>query len=239
MQKIHLIPREIPELSTFESEILAFYNEGIKSYNEKARKSLNIFSTRNGELAGSNCFAPIILRNYLKENERLATMIDLGRATEINPNFLKGFYSDTGLTLRTNGDSHSNNDLLAKILTKELKHRGINLKTPKVIYFDALDLKENKDSAYGLIFTLNEKAELNKNIFDALELIQNNFNFKIMDSKTGIPIQDNSGNRTCYTRKDGLGGFFLVMGSYVVSYDRGLAGSGVGGRVLVLKDFKD
>jgi len=238
MQRITLMPKEVtfPELSTLEFGIIETYNEAIKSYNEKARNSLNIFSNKNGELAESNCFAPIVLRQYLPKNSRLATMVDLGRATEINPSFLKGFYSDTGLTLRTNGDSHSPNDLLAKKLTKELKSRGINLKNPKVIYFDALDLKQDNNSDYGLVYILNERAKLGENIFDAPELMKDNFNFKTMDSKTGIPIENKQGNRTCYTRKDSLGGFFLGSVSDVDSGYGSLVGSNDNGRVVVVSN---
>ena len=164
MEKVTLTPREmvLPEATTLDSEILSAYNEGLASYNERARNTLNIFSDRKGDLAGSNCFAPIALRKYLPKGTRLATMADLGRATEINPKFLSGFFSDTGLTLKTAGDSYEQNDSLAKGLAKQLGKRNINLKTPKVIYFDALDLKEDKDSAYGLVYVLNERARLGK-----------------------------------------------------------------------------
>ena len=219
-----------------DSDILGAYNEGLAHYNEKARKSLNVLLDRNGEIAGCNSFVPLEIRKYLPKGTRLSTMADLGRATEINPEFLRGFFSDTGLGLRTAGDSQRENDLLAKILAKQLGKRGITLRTPKVIYFDALDLKENKDSAYGLVYGLNERAKLGENIIDAPELMRD-MKFRTMD-KRGIPIEDKNGKRTCYTRKDGLSRFYLYRYSVLFSNDGDLADSSDDGRVVVVKEAK-
>jgi len=236
MESVILTPRELifPEATTLNSQILEAYREKIKSYSERARNSLNIFSDRNGDLAGSNCFAPIILRDLFPKNSRLATMADLGRATEINPNFIYGLFSDTGLTLRTAGDSYQKNDLLAKNLAGQLKKRKITLKHPKVIYFDALDLEESEDSAYGLVYKLNKRAKLGENIIDASELTEN-FTFRRINER-GIPIRDTEGNRTSYTRKEGLSRFYLDGDSDAYSDDWGLAGSGDDGRVVVVNE---
>lgn len=243
MERIILTPREIvlAEAHTLDSQILNAYKEGINSYEGRAFDYLNIFQDRKGDLAGSNCFAPLKLREFLPAGTRLATMADLGRATEINPSFLKGFYSDTGLTLRTPGDSYKENDFLAKDLAKQLKKRKITLKTfhcfdsPKAIYFDALDLRKSQNSAYGLAYNLNEKAELGVNIIDASELM-NNMKFKTMNEKTGIPLRHAQGNRTLYTRQDGLSRFHLYGGSIVFSSDSALANSGDCGRVIVVNE---
>ena len=97
-------------------------------------------------------------------------MVDLKRATERDQYFLTGFCVDTGLALMKAGDEYAENDFLAKNLAGQLDSRGIKLKTPKIIYFDALDLREDNNSGYGLIYILNERAELGKNIIDAPEL---------------------------------------------------------------------
>ena len=234
MERVILTPRELvlPEATTLDSNVLQAYKEGIASYNERARNTLNIFSDRDGDLAGSNCFAPIALRDYLPNGARLATMADLGRATEISPKFLSGFYSDTGLVLRTARDSNQKNDVLAKGLAKQLGKRGIKLETPKVIYFDALNIKEDKDSAYGLVYVLSERAEMGKNIIDAPELIRN-YQFKIIDGR-GVPIENSDGNRTLYTREDGLSRFYLNRYSNVDSNNNDLANSNDNGRVVVI-----
>ena len=234
MEKMMLTPRNLgfPEISTLDSKILEVYKEAIGSYKGRALDSLNILKKKGGEVTGSNCFAPLILREVLPEDTRLATMADLGRTTEINPNFFQGVYSDTGLVLRTAADSYNNNDFLAKDLAKQFKRRGIKLDAPKIIYFDALDLKEDKNSFYGLAYELNEKAKLEENIIDAPELVLN-FQFKTMNEK-GIPIKDEKENRTLYTRKDGLSRFGLNGNSVVDSDYWDLAYSGGGGRVVVV-----
>ena len=236
MQRITLIPRGMvfPVVTTLDSKVLPEYNERIKSFNEKARESLDIFSDKKGILIGSNCFAPLVLREFLPKDLRLATMYDLEKLGRENPDFLRGFYIETGLVLRTPGDSYKENDLLAKNLAEQLKHKGITLENPKIIYFDALDLEENKDSAYGLVYKLNERANLGKNIIDASELT-NDFMFKTINEK-GIPVKDENGNRNLYTREDGLSRFVLDRDSDVLSYDRYLADSDDDGQVVVIEN---
>ena len=216
-----------------DSEILGAYKEGIAHYNQKARRVLDIFKDKNGELVGSNCFAPIVLAKYLPKGTRIATMADLGIATEINPKFLEGFFSDTGLTLRTAVGSMMENNSLARTLAEQLKKRNISLKTPKVIYFDALDLKEDKNSAYGLIYVLNERAKFGENIINAPELIRD-YKFTKIDDK-GIPIEDENGSRICYTGQGGLSAFYSNVDSNVSSNDWNLAYSDDSGRVVIVK----
>ena len=236
INQVKLTPRNsvFPVARILNSKVLESYQEAIKSYGEKARESLDIFRDINGYLAGSNCFAPIVLRNLLPKNSRLATMADLGLATEINPDFLRGFYSDTGLTLRTERDSYKPYNFLANDLAKQLKKRGMPLKEgmPKVIYFDALDLRENTDSHCGLVYELNEKAKLGENIIDAPELTRN-FRFKTIDER-GIPIEDNDGSRILYAGDGGVSRFYLGRSSDLDSGSRGLADSGGDGRVVVV-----
>jgi phage antirepressor YoqD-like protein len=234
MEKVILTPKEIvlPEAHTLDSQILDVYQEGINSYEGRAFDVLDIFQDRKGDLAGSNCFAPLKLREFLPEGTRLATMADLGRVIEINPDFLKGFYSDTGLALRTAGDSCENNDFLAKDLAKQLKERKITLDSPKVIYFDALDLRKSQDSIYGLAYNLNERAAPGVNIIDAPELM-NDMRFKTMNEK-GIPIIDNKGNRNLYIKQDGLSRFCLDKGLHVLSFFGHLSDSDDDGSVIVV-----
>ena len=236
MHKVTLIPRGMvfPVATPLDSKVLPEYKERIKSYNELARKSLDIFSDKKGILIGSNCFAPLVLREFLPKDLRLATMYDLEKLGRENPDFLRGFYIDTGLVLRTPGDSYRPNDLLAKNLAEQLKHKGITLETPKIIYFDALDLDENLESEYGLVYKLNGRANLGKNIIDAPELT-NDFMFMTINEK-GIPIKDENGSRRIYTISEGLSRFSLYWYRYsnVNSYDRDLADSYDNGQVVVL-----
>ena len=234
MEKVILTPGEInsSEAHTLDSEILNAYKEGINSYEKRAFDVLDIFQDRKGDLTGSNCFAPLKLREFLPKGTRLATMADLERAIKMNPDFLKEFYSDTGLALRTAGDSCEDNDFLAKDLAKQLEKRKITLDSPKVIYFDALDLKQDNNSVYGLAYNLNEKAALGVNIIDAPELM-NDMKFKTMNEK-GIPVMDNKGDRNLYTKKDGLSRFSLDRGLYVLSFFGYLSDSDDDGSVIVV-----
>ena len=219
---------------TLSSKYLPQYQERIKLFNERARKSLDIFPDKKGILMGSNCFAPLVLREFLPKDSRLATMYDLEKLGRENPDFLRGFYIDTGLVLRTPGDSYRPNDLLAKNLAEQLKHKGITLETPKIIYFDALDLDENLESEYGLVYKLNGRANLGKNIIDAPELT-NDFMFMTINEK-GIPVKDENGSRKIHTRSDGLSRFYLDRISGVGSDGRDLAGSDDDGQVVVIEN---
>jgi|SRR3989344_3723684 len=224
--QIELIPRIL------DSKVLESYREAIKIYGEKAQSSLNVFQDRSGVLTGSNCFAPIVLRDLLPKSSRLATMADLGLATEIDPQFLFGFFLDTGLVLRTEGDYYKPNDSLAKDLAKQLNKRRIDLKHPKVIYFDALDLRQNKNSTYGLSYVLNERAKIGENIIDAPKFARN-FNFRTIDER-GIPIEDSNGSRHLYTKKNRLSRFFLGRVLDLDSSWEDLAYSDGNGRVVII-----
>ena len=115
----------------------------------------------------------------------------------------------------------------------QLKIRKIGgLRNPILIYFAALDLRQDEDSAYGLAFNLNDRAKLGENIIYAPELISD-FRFRTMNEK-GIPIREDKGNRTSYTRQDGLSRFSLGRSSDVVSFDGNLALSADDGRVGVV-----
>src|SRR3989344_5668972 len=219
---------------TLSSKYLPQYQERIKLFNERARKSLDIFPDKNGILVGSNCFAPLVLREFLPKNSKLATMYDLEKLGGENPEIFKGFYIDTGLFLRTPGDSYKPNDLLAKDLAEQLKHKGITLETPKIIYFDALDLDENLEFEYGLVYKLNGRANLGKNIIDSPELT-NDFMFMTINEK-GIPVKDENGSRKIYTRSDGLSRFYLDRISGVGSDGRDLAYSVGDGQVVVIEN---
>lgn len=237
MEKVILIPRNkvFPEAILIDPKLLEEYREGVSSYSESARKSLDIFFEMNEEIVGSNCFAPIELRKYLPKEKRLATMSDLGRAKEINPRFISNSYSDVGLVLRKEDDlKYPYNTYLARGLINQLSKRSISLKTPKVIYFDALDLKEDKDSLYGLAYILNEKAKFGENIVDAPELTRN-YQFKIFDEK-GIPIIDERGSRSLHARQDGLSRFYLYKNSAVGSGNWDLSYSNYNGRVVLVDD---
>ncbi len=145
-----------------DDSVLPAYKESIKQYNsEEARESLGKFSRSRDELTGSSPLMIIQLVNsgLLPEGTRLATREDLENAISNDDDFLREYYTDFALALRTAGDSYGPNDLLAKRLAKQLKQRGMALKDGKLIPLNALSLIEDKNSAYGLVADLKEGAE--------------------------------------------------------------------------------
>lgn len=165
--QVYLLPKTIEVARVLDGSVLELYQDSIKSYNsEKARETLGKFEIVNGKLAGSSPFMNLQLAHLDSENPGLfpnrtrpSTREDLEKAIAKDNNFLRGFYTDFGLALRTQGDNYEPNDLLAKTLTEQLKHRGIELGNGILIPFSALAKpREHKDSTYGLVFDLNDSA---------------------------------------------------------------------------------
>ncbi|MEK6843937.1 MAG: hypothetical protein AABX83_00770 [Nanoarchaeota archaeon] len=144
-----------------DGSVLEAYNESIKGYNEKARKSLGKFSKIDGELTGSSPLMLIQLASCdaLLEGVRLATRDDLEYAKSQDSDFLRGHYTDFGLALITAGDPYAPNDLLVKRLTDQLKHRNIKPGKGKLIPLGVLSLADYEDSGYGVVIDLKEEAE--------------------------------------------------------------------------------
>ena len=209
---LYEIPKVLEKARVLDDSVLARYNESVKSaYNsDKAREVLSKFGKQGGELTDSNPFMLVALQNSgLLDGARIATRQDLETASRISPNIFSGNFIDFGLALRTPRDSYKPNDLLAETLGKELKQRRIKLGNGKLIPISALRLRENSDSEYGLVFDLSEDAEGLENLFQ----------FK-----------------WDYMREQGLARAGLGGDGGWYSYYEGLAGSGDGGRVVVVSD---
>ena len=129
------------------------YTERIKKYGEKAQKTLDVFSFNDNELCGSNAFA-----NVLLASEDIALPSELEHAVRLNPNYFRNTYEDIALILRTAGDSYNDNDYVTKHLAEQLKKRKVKL--PARILLRGLSLKEDNNSAYGLVFKLEENTEI-------------------------------------------------------------------------------
>jgi hypothetical protein len=147
--------------SVLDDSVLTAYNASIQGFNEKAREALGKFGSKGVALTGSSPFmlAHLASSGLLPEDARLATRADLETATAKDNNFVRGNYVIPGLALRTAGDSHSPNDLPAKVLAADLEKRGIELGKGKLIPFGVLRLKEDENSAYGAVFELGDKAD--------------------------------------------------------------------------------
>ncbi len=246
------------EFRNLSGEIIEKYKERLNKYTGSARKYLDIFENQNDDLVGSNCFAPLLLRECLPESLSLATLDDAVVAGLIYPNEFRsnikeGIYVDLGLVLRTSGDSYLPNDYLSRDLAKQLEERGLTLKTPKALLFDALSLRVDNDSCYGLSYDLNERAELGNNILDLPSLVHQNdgkrFRFKsdvmFLDKDKEIInprfrftndliVFDNEGENIIKTRKDGLARLSFDRGLYLCSSSHNLDNSNSKNRVYVV-----
>ena len=229
-QRIKLVPEtfkfpELYKLSGKEAEErLKEYSKKIKHYDKRARGILDIFSLRNNELCGSNPFA-----NVLLASEDIALPSELEQAVRINPDYFSNTYEDIALILRTAGDSYQDNDYVAKHLAEQLKKRKVKL--PARISLRGLSLKKDNNSAYGLVFKLEENTEI-LHVPDFTH--RNNGKRFFKTDERGIPIFEKEGDRYFHTRKDGLSRLYLGGGLYLGSYGESLADSSVGGRVVIV-----
>jgi len=226
---VSLIPREIREAGFREARFLneaeqAKYNEAIKSFGEKARKSLDISPK------GSNLFKVLFLNQI---GIQTATIPDLETALE-NGMDLKGTYEDgCEIVLRSVGDSNKDNDYLVKDLAKKLKIKRMSNNSQIIT---GLGIKEDNTSAYGLIFDVTDKTNIIKaSDFDHKN---NGKNFLRINPDYSIEFAE-KGNRTLYTKDNGVSRLYLGGGLYSGSDSRLLAGSNDNGRVVVVDGKAD
>jgi len=231
---IQLVPRNFsfPVLTMLNGEeVFNAYQEGIKSYGEKAKKTLGVLSYSKGIVKGSNPFAVVELGKSL----RLATPSELELAVGINPDHFRGTYEDAGLVLRSKGDSHKPNGYIAKNLAEQVNRRigKIDSDNPARISLKGLSLKEDKNSAYGLSFVITDEAEVIS--VPEFSYKNNQRRFSRTDER-GVPIFEDNGNRTFYAREQGVSGLFLGRGLGLGSDSGVLASSDDGGRVVVVNE---
>lgn len=152
--------------------ILNDYKESIKSYNsQKSKETLDNLKVAEGKISGSSPFIQVHLINsgLIENGNRLPTIEDFESTLRIDNSFLiKDFlisnsgcaYTDFGLALRSQRDSyHKQNDILSRRLFGQLVKRGVDIGVGKLIPLNALELKEDENSVYGLVFNLREDAE--------------------------------------------------------------------------------
>lgn len=231
---VKLVPKEllenIPELYFFNDKgVLDNYQENIKKYGEKARKTLTYdgfpsYNEKRKLVVGSSPFINIELGKLV----RLATPSELEQAVRNSPDFFRGTYEDTGFMLQTNGDSYKPNDYVAKELYEQIKKR--NIKLPVRISLKGLDVEEDNNSAYSLVPIITDATEL----FHSPEFSHKNNGKTFSETdENGVPIWDKNGNRTFYAR-EGLSGLSLDDDLGLGSDWDGLADSGSNGRVALV-----
>lgn len=239
---VGLVPEKLEYPRVFFSDDkarLEEYKERIKRYGEKPRKSLDVLGFNDGIITGSNCFA-----NVEFASGTLALPGEVEHALRIYRGYFSGKYIDSGLTVRTAGDSEfRENDFIAKNLVRKIKHRTGKMPTPKIparVSLRGLKLKENDDSYYGLAYLLGEQTEI---IF-AGELSTENHGRKFLRTdEKGIPIflsdkeiaelsaEGQKLLRVFYARDSGLSRFDVYAGAGLDSRCERLADSVAGGRV--------
>lgn len=230
----------VPSISYLQGdEATSFVNEYNArvgaDYNDNA--NLKVLSARDGLVRGSNSFANALVNDVmLQQGVQLATQADLERAMAVGAMNFRGTYEDTGLVLRTAGDSHAPNDYLAKNLAEQIRARDAKmgkLNKPVVINLRDVTLVNDADSKYGLAFKLREGAMP----YEAPVLKrEGRFETADINAKTGLPKETrSSGSRTLWTRDNGLSRLYLVNVLDVYSNDENLAFSNGDGRVVLVR----
>ena len=239
------IPEVIPSASFLEGysvqDYLQLFNETADAQYGDAAGNIKTYDISNDVLVGSSPLANVHARETARKfmgpsDIRLATQADLERALRANALNFRGTYEDSALVLRSAGDRDwTNNDYVACDLAEQIKARDSKLgklKTPVVIPLNGLDIRRESNSKYGLAFTLREDAEM----FEAPILQRNGqFSSADVDAKTGLPTQLKGGNRTLYTRDNGLSRLCLYGDLVLYSDNRDLAGSDSYGRVVLVR----
>jgi len=206
--------------------ILDEYNQRV-SGDYQGASPLNVLSFADNVLKGSNPFAFVLLNKILTQKKmRIATPADLERALEKEAINLKGTYGDSGLVLRSDGDP---NQYLAKDLVNQVKQRG-SLQFPLMVPLAGLDLRYDANSPHNLSFQLTDFAEL----IYAPQLDHQNDRTKFNNGdEKGLPIFDQNGSRTLYTKNGGLRRLYRNWGRDLDARVVALAYSYSCGRVIV------
>src|SRR3989344_135817 len=204
-----------------------------KEYGNNPSLSISNYDRKSLMLTGANSFRDILIHEELKKIDSrlgIATLADLERILESGNFAFEGTYENPALVLRTADDSYGKNNYLAKNLAKQI---GIVIKNPLMINLTELRLKNDDKSSYGLCPKLRKDAK----IIEAPQLAyENNGKNFSKTANNGLPIFDEKGNRTLYTRQDGLSRLDLDGSLNVLSGWDNLDDSDSGGRVVVVSD---
>ncbi len=182
---------------------------------------------------GSNSYY-VALINTIFRNQgiRTATQADLEEILRDGALSLNGTYEDSGIVLRS---LTAPNEYLAKQVGEQIaKIQGKKvgkLQLPIYVPASGLELNLDADSPSKLGFKVLDNAEL---IYAPILNPQSGSNFSNLDidAKTGMPKKIGAGNRTLYTRADGLSRVYLDGGLDLNSSDDDLGDSIGNGRVI-------
>jgi hypothetical protein len=226
------VPAIIPSIGFLEG---SFGEEFAGEYAGRVKKdygnhsNLRVLKYEGGVVTGSNPFAVVLANQILgQEGLRTANQADLEKALKVGALQLRGTYEDTGLVLRSEDGTNS---YLAKDIAKQMRARGQDVKFPVMFNLTDLEVAVDQDSNYGLAFRLREGATP---IYAPVLNQPGNFNSEDIDEQTGLPKQTGQGNRTLYTRNNGLSRLSLYRVLNLYSNNDNLANSNSVGRVAVV-----
>jgi hypothetical protein len=145
------------EAGFLDNSLLGKYEESLEGFSEKAKDTLGNFFGLAGDLAGSNPFMMVHLKNLgLLEDSILLSTFEIMKIISKDKDFGFNTYADLGLALRSARDPFSPNDSLARSLHLQLSKRRIPLGDGVLIPFDALTIEEDPSSYYGLTFNISD-----------------------------------------------------------------------------------
>lgn len=226
------VPTIVPsfiEGADAEAFLEEFNGRADKDY--KGNKNVKVLAYDGSLVTGSNPFAVVLANQILRPmGIRTATSADLGRIVESSGLPLRNQYEYAALVVRTDKDSYDPNAPLAQDMVAQVRARGLepSVKNPIMIPLTGFDLT-NADNQYGLAFKLRDDAEL---IESPVLSGKQGTSFNKTDDN-GLPIIEKGGQRTLYTRNEGLSGLVLGGGLGLSSGWR-LDDSYSGGRVVVV-----
>lgn len=155
------LPNTIHRVSILDGSRLPDYLDSTKKHDGIVRKTLERFTIQYGDLTGSSPFMVVNYANegLLPEGAKPTGRVELEEAIRRDNTFARGNYVDFGLALVTAGDSYKTNHLLAETLANDFKKRAMPLDSGKLISLSALQIRANKNSAYGLTFHLKDDLQ--------------------------------------------------------------------------------
>ncbi len=207
------------------------YQEAFAKTAEKYGKDSLAYQTiTNGidkeNVTGSQFLWNTELNKFLPRNQRVILLEDFEKIFSADENFFNGFYTDANqLIIRSNKPTWVRNEFILKDLIKQVGNK-YEFSPENPLILTNLELVEDKNSKnkYGLLLKIGKDTK-----------IQNDKIFAYGNNR--IQLGDLE-KKIFYTKKDGLSWVFLGRYDYLFSRDDVLDGSGVNGRVVVVKEKK-
>lgn len=183
-------------------------------------------------MTGSNTFANARLDNLVRPfNMRVATLSDLSNPRVLS--MVQGkHYSDTpAFVVQSNKDSREQNRGILKQVTELAENKAGSIKYPFMVTgFDVTPSEEDR-AGYGLKVV----ARPDFNVLTDERLSHKNSEKQFTDvDELGLPKFDKDGKRQFFAKDNGISRLYLDSGLGLVADGGDLAGSGGGGRVVLV-----